>query len=73
MAGHARLEPADENLISLGEAAKRLGVDRATLRKLIAAGKFPPAVEVSSTIYVVSVPKFQTWLHGDHATEVHAS
>ncbi|WP_039794909.1 helix-turn-helix transcriptional regulator [Komagataeibacter europaeus] len=47
--------------ISLSEAAKRIGVHRDTLRRLIANGDGPPAIRIGRRI-MVQVSHFHDWL-----------
>ena len=57
----------DENpladLISIGEAARRVGLHRDTLYRLARTGEFPPAIQIGSR-WRVSVPRLERFLHG---------
>jgi excisionase family DNA binding protein len=60
---HDRMTAADD-LISIAEAARRLGFHRDTLYRLARTGQFPPAVRLGSR-WLVSVPRLDRFLHGD--------
>ena len=51
------------DLISIREAAKRLGLHPDTLYRLARTGRFPPAVQIGAR-WVVSVPRLERLLHG---------
>ena len=55
-------EAAD--LITLPQAAKRLGLHRDTLYRLARSGQFPPAIQIGST-WRVSIPRLERYLHGE--------
>ena len=57
-----QLDVAD--LISVPDAASRLGLHADTLYRLCRTGKFPPAIQIG-TRWRVSVPKLERYLHGD--------
>lgn len=59
---HDQLAIAD--LISIPEAAGRLGLHADTLYRLCRTGQFPPAIQIG-TRWRVSVPKLERYLHGD--------
>ena len=52
------------DLITLPEAAKRIGIHRDTMYRLARTGQFPPAIRVG-TRWRVSVPRLERWLHGE--------
>jgi len=52
------------DLISIPEAAKRLGFSAETLYRLARAGKFDPAIKIGSS-WRVSVPRLERYLHGE--------
>lgn len=54
----------EKDLLTVPEAAKRMGVCSETLYRLARAGQFPPALRVGRKI-LVSVPKLERHLHGD--------
>jgi len=60
----ARPHALPDDLISVPQAAKRLGVHPESLYRLIRSGDFPPAIHIGRLIRV-SVPKLQRHLHGD--------
>ncbi len=51
------------DLISIRQAAKRLGLHPDTLYRLARTGRFPPAVQIGAR-WVVSVPRLERYLHG---------
>ena len=53
------------DLITVPEAARRVGINPDSLYRLIRDGKFPPAVRIGTTTIRVSVPKLERMLHGD--------
>ena len=57
-----RLAAAD--LISIPDAAGRIGLHADTLYRLCRTGKFPPAIQIGSR-WRVSVPRLERYLHGD--------
>lgn len=61
----ARLVVAD--LISIPDAAGRIGLHADTLYRLCRTGQFPPAIQIGSR-WRVSVPRLERYLHGN-ATE----
>jgi excisionase family DNA binding protein len=58
---------ADVDLISIPEAARRLGMHRDSLYSMAREGSFEPAVRIGRRHWVVSVPRLQRMLHGDAA------
>ena len=62
---HERMVNAD--LISIPEAARRLGMHPDTLYRLARTGQFPPAVQIGSR-WKCSVPRLQRHLHGEAAS-----
>ena len=58
--------PFPPDLLTVPEAARRVGVHVDTLYRLVRTGQFPPAVRVGSH-WRVSVPKLERYLHGDAA------
>jgi len=59
------------DLISIPQAAERLGLHADTLYRLARTGQFPPAVHVGAK-WLVSVPRLERFLHGKSASEVAA-
>ncbi len=59
---HDQLVVAD--LISVPDAAGRLGLHADTLYRLCRTGQFPPAIQIGAR-WRVSVPKLERYLHGD--------
>ena len=59
------------DLISIQQAAERLGLHADTLYRLARTGQFPPAVHVGAK-WLVSVPRLERFLHGESASEVAA-
>ena len=59
---HERLAVAD--LISIPDAAGRIGLHADTLYRLCRTGRFPPAIQIGSR-WRVSVPRLERYLHGD--------
>ena len=57
-----RLAAAD--LISIPDAASRIGLHADTLYRLCRTGQFPPAIQIGSR-WRVSVPRLERYLHGD--------
>jgi excisionase family DNA binding protein len=57
------------DLISIPEAARRIGMHADTVYKLARTGQFPPALQIGSR-WRVSVPRLERFLHGG---EVEAS
>jgi len=55
------LEP---DLISIPQAAERLGLHHDTLYRLARTGQFPPAVQIGAK-WLVSVPRLERFLHGE--------
>lgn len=55
---------ADADLISVAEAAHRVGVHRDTLYGLCRASQFPPAIKIGR-LWRVSVPRLERFLHGE--------
>ncbi|WP_363321344.1 helix-turn-helix domain-containing protein [Saccharomonospora sp.] len=58
---HDRLAAAD--LISIPDAAGRIGLHPDTLYRLCRTGQFPPAIQIGSR-WRVSVPRLERFLHG---------
>jgi excisionase family DNA binding protein len=52
------------DLISIPEAARRVGVHSDTLYRLCRTGQFPPAIQIGSR-WRVSVPRLERFLHVD--------
>jgi excisionase family DNA binding protein len=52
------------DLISVPDAARRLGLHPDTLYRLCRTGQFPPAIQIGAR-WRVSVPKLERYLHGD--------
>jgi len=52
------------DLISIPQAAQRLGLHADTLYRLARTGQFPPAVQIGAK-WLVSVPRLERFLHGD--------
>jgi excisionase family DNA binding protein len=57
-----RQSPAD--LITIAEAARRIGMHRDSLYRLARTGQFPPAIQIGSR-WRVSVPRLERYLHGE--------
>ena len=57
-------ERAAVDLISIPNAAIRIGLSSETLYRLARAGQFEPAVRVGAR-WLVSVPRLERFLHGD--------
>jgi excisionase family DNA binding protein len=55
--------PEGRDLLTVPEAARRVGRHPETLYRLCRAGQFPPAVRIGSG-WLVSVPRLDAWLHG---------
>ena len=51
------------DLISIPDAAHRLGLHPDTLYRLCRTGQFPPAIQIGAR-WRVSVPKLERFLHG---------
>jgi excisionase family DNA binding protein len=56
----------ERDLISVPEAAKRLGLCPETLYRLARAGEFEPAIKIGAR-WLVSIPRLERLLHGDAA------
>jgi len=52
------------DLISIPQAAERLGLHPDTLYRLARTGQFPPAVQIGAR-RLVSVPRLERFLHGE--------
>jgi excisionase family DNA binding protein len=52
------------DLISIPQAADRLGLHPDTLYRLARTGQFPPAVQIGAK-WLVSVPRLDRFLHGE--------
>jgi excisionase family DNA binding protein len=61
-ANHNEMPAVD--LISVPEAARRIGLHPDTLYRLCRAGQFSPAIQIG-TRWRVSVPRLEGYLHGD--------
>jgi excisionase family DNA binding protein len=59
---HERMVAAD--LISVPEAARRIGMHPDTLYRLCRTHRFAPALQIGSR-WLVSVPRLQKFLHGE--------
>jgi excisionase family DNA binding protein len=57
-------EVVKPDLISIPEAARRVGVHADTLYRLCRTGQFPPAIQIGSR-WRVSVPRLERFLHED--------
>jgi excisionase family DNA binding protein len=55
---------AAADLISIPDAAVRIGLHADTLYRLCRTGQFPPAIQIGSR-WRVSVPRLERYLHGD--------
>ena len=55
---------AARDLLTMPEAALRLGVCTETLYRLARAGEFEPAIKIGSH-WRVSIPRLERYLHGD--------
>jgi predicted DNA-binding transcriptional regulator AlpA len=55
-----------DDLVTVPEAAKRVGVCTESLYRLIRADSFPPAIHIGKSVRV-SVPRLEHFLHGDAA------
>jgi excisionase family DNA binding protein len=53
--------PAD--LITIADAARRIGMHRDSLYRLARTGQFPPAIQIGAR-WRVSVPRLERFLHG---------
>jgi excisionase family DNA binding protein len=56
-----------DDLISIPETARRIGLHADTLYRLCRTGRFPPAIQIG-TRWRVSVPRLERYLHG-HTTD----
>lgn len=54
---------AFDDLISIPETARRIGLHADTLYRLCRTGQFPPAIQIG-TRWRVSVPRLERYLHG---------
>ena len=52
------------DLISVPEAARRIGLHADTLYRLCRTGRFNPAIQIGSR-WRVAVPKLERYLHGN--------
>ena len=52
------------DLITVPEAARRIGMHADTLYRLARCGDFTPAIQIGSR-WRVSVPRLERYLHGD--------
>jgi excisionase family DNA binding protein len=57
-------EGGGTDLISVPEAARRIGLHADTLYRLCRTGRFSPAIQIGSR-WRVSVPKLERYLHGN--------
>lgn len=55
------------DLITIPEAARRIGLHQDTLYRLARSGQFPPAIQIGQR-WVVSVPRLERHLHGAAAS-----
>jgi len=55
------------DLISIPEAARRVGLHADTLYRLCRTGRFPPALQIGAR-WRVSVPRLERYLHGEADT-----
>ena len=61
------LEPLPvADLISVPQAARRIGLHVDTLYRLCRTGQFPPAIQIGAR-WRVSVPRLERYLHGEAA------
>ena len=56
--------PEDPDLITIPEAARRLGLHPDTIYDRCREGAFPPALKLGAR-WLVSVPRLERWLHGE--------
>lgn len=52
------------DLITVPEAARRIGLHPDTVYRLCRTGQFPPAIQIASR-WRVSVPRLDRYLHGE--------
>jgi excisionase family DNA binding protein len=57
-------QEAMADLISIPEAARRVGLHADTLYRLCRTGRFPPALQIGAR-WRVSVPRLEKYLHGE--------
>lgn len=62
--GDVREPTLADDLISIPEAARRVGLHTDTLYRLCRTGQFPPALQIGAR-WRVSVPRLERYLHGD--------
>jgi excisionase family DNA binding protein len=55
---------SEQDLISIPEAALRVGLHADTLYRLCRTGQFPPAIQIG-TRWRVSVPRLERYLHAE--------
>lgn len=55
------------DLISVPDAARRIGLHADTLYRLCRTGQFPPALQIGAR-WRVSVPRLERYLHGEDDT-----
>ena len=60
-------QAAMADLISIPEAARRVGLHADTLYRLCRTGRFPPALQIGAR-WRVSVPRLERYLHGEADT-----
>jgi excisionase family DNA binding protein len=65
ISNHDEMVMAD--LISIPEAARRIGLHADTLYRLCRTGRFPPALQIGAR-WRVSVPRLERYLHGEADT-----
>jgi excisionase family DNA binding protein len=67
-----RLTVLADDLISIPEAARRVGVHADTLYRLCRTGQFPPALQIGAR-WRVSVPRLDRYLHADARESVNTT
>lgn len=60
------VEQREPDLLTIPQAAARIGIHRDTLYRLAATGQFPPAVRIGAR-WLVSVPRLERFLHGEES------
>jgi predicted DNA-binding transcriptional regulator AlpA len=65
-------EQVAADLISIPNAAIRIGLSAETVYRLARAGQFEPAIRVGAR-WLVSVPRLERFLHGDAKVASRAS
>jgi excisionase family DNA binding protein len=61
-----------DDLISIPEAARRVGLHADTLYRLCRRGQFPPALQIGAR-WRVSVPRLERYLHADAGEALESS